>query len=91
MGRIPGIRQRRQTGTAPQSRDAISPKFRIEFGERIYARTFFLTLMDDHVVNAAINNRPKPASMIGGTLGGDPTTGKFDFDLERGQGAQFFP
>lgn len=80
-----------QTGTAPQSRDAISPKFRIEFGERIYASTFFITLMDDNVVNAAIFDRPKPAPMMGGTLGGDPTTGKFDFDLQRGQGAQFFP
>jgi hypothetical protein len=47
-------------------------------------------------VNAAINNLPKPSSPegkgnIGGTLGGSETTGRFDFDLERGQGAQFFP
>ncbi len=80
-----------QADRTPQARDPISPKFRVELGDRIYATTFALTLIDDQVVNAAINNLPRPASSIGGTLGGDPSTGRFDFDLERGQGAQFFP
>lgn len=80
-----------QADRAPQARDPIGPKFRVELGQRIYATTFALTLVDDQIVNAAMKNLPRPASRIGGTLGGDPTTGRFDFDLQRGQGAQFFP
>jgi hypothetical protein len=80
-----------QADKAPQDRKAIDGKFRVQLGDRIYATSFGLTLVDDQVVNAAIKNLPKPAANIGGTLGGDPTTGRFDFDLERGQGAQFFP
>jgi hypothetical protein len=80
-----------QTDRAPMERDAISPKFRIDYGERVYATSFFLTLIDDNVVSAAINNRSQPDSQMGGTLGGDPTTGRFDLDVQRGQGAQFFP
>jgi hypothetical protein len=80
-----------QVARQPQDRDPISPKFHLQFGERIYATSFFLTLVDDAVVHAAISNLPKPQPQIGGTMGGDPTTGRFDFDLQRGQGAQFFP
>jgi hypothetical protein len=80
-----------QVDKLAQDRDPIGPKFRVELGQRIYATMFFLTLVDDEVVNAAIHVLPRPASRIGGTLGGDPSTGRFDFDLRRGQGAQFFP
>jgi hypothetical protein len=80
-----------QNDRQPEARDPISPKFHIEFGERIYATSFYLTLVDDAVVDAAIKNLPRPQPQIGGTLGGDPTTGRFDFDLQRGQGAQSFP
>jgi hypothetical protein len=83
-----------QAESQPTDRSKIGNTFHIEFGQRIYATTFKLTLVDDEVVNDAINNLPKPSSPngnIGGTLGGTPTTGRFDFDLERGQGAQFFP
>ena len=80
-----------QVGTVPTEREDVENTFRIELGQRIYATAFKLTLVDDAVVNAAIKNLPKPASCIGGTLGGDETTGRFDFDLQRGQGAQFFP
>ncbi len=80
-----------QSDRVPTARDAIGGKFRVEFGDRIYATSFQLTLVDDGVVDAAINNVPKHDPMIGGTLGGDSSTGKFDFDLARGQGAQFFP
>jgi hypothetical protein len=72
-------------------RDPIDKKFYVELGQRIYATTFALTLVDDQVVNAAIKNLPRPDPNIGGTLGGDPTKGRFDFDLQRGEGAQFFP
>jgi hypothetical protein len=81
-----------QYDRAPADRDPVSGKFRIELGNRIYASTFFVTLEDDEIVTAARNNLPRPPSpRIGGTLGGDPTTGRFDFDIQRGQGAQFFP
>ena len=80
-----------QRKLAPTERDHVGGTFRIELGDRIYATAFKLSLVDDHIVNAAIKNLPRPAALIGGTLGGDETTGRFDFDLQRGQGAQFFP
>jgi len=80
-----------QYDRAPVDRDPVSGKFRIELEDRIYASTFLVTLEDDQVVTAARNNLPKPSPSIGGSLGGDPTTGRFDFDIRRGQGAQFFP
>jgi hypothetical protein len=80
-----------QIDQVPQKRDPISNKFYVGLGEPIHASAFSLTLVDDQVVNAAINDLPQPAPNIGGTLGGDSTTGWFDFGLERGQGAQFFP
>lgn len=80
-----------QNDLVPSARDAVGGKFRIGLGDRIYASSFFLTLVDSKVVNAAVNDLQAPQSQIGGTLGGDPTTGRFDFDLQRGQGAQFFP
>jgi hypothetical protein len=75
----------------PTERKEVDPKFHVKFGERVYASTFFLTLTDNKVVDASIHDLPLPRPQIGATLGGDPTTGMFDFDLERGQGAQFFP
>lgn len=80
-----------QTDKAPAERDPVDGRFRVDFGQRIYATSFLLTLVDDSIVNAAIHNRPRPEAQIGATLGGDPSTGRFDFDLDRGQGAQFFP
>lgn len=80
-----------ENGKEPSSREPVPGKFRIGLGDRVYATQFKLTLIDDGVVNAAINSQPRPASAIGGTMGGDPSTGRFDFDLQRGQGAQFFP
>jgi hypothetical protein len=80
-----------QYDRVPSERDWVDHHFRVDFGERIYATSFLLTLVDDAIVNAAIYDRPRPDAYIGGTLGGDPTTGRFDFDLERGQGAQLFP
>jgi hypothetical protein len=80
-----------QVDKDPIHRAKVENTFHIEIGQRIYATTFMLTLQDDAVVTAAIKNLPKPAPNIGGTLGGEATTGRFDFDVERGQGAQFFP
>jgi hypothetical protein len=80
-----------QRDRAPTERDPVDGRFRVDYGNHINASSFFLTLIDDSVVEAALGNLPRPPSLIGGTLGGDPTTGRFDFDVQRGQGAQFFP
>jgi hypothetical protein len=80
-----------QANLSPTERSPVDARFRLGLGDRVYATCFSLTLIDDGVVNAAFSNLPKPNSLIGGTLGGDPSTGRFDFDIERGQGAQFFP
>ena len=80
-----------QADRQPRDRDPVGRTFLVDFGERIYASTFFLTLADSSAVYAAIRALPKPDAQIGGTLGGSPTTGRFDFDLRRGQAAQFFP
>jgi hypothetical protein len=80
-----------QRDRAPTERDPVSGKFRVDFGNHISASSFLVTLVDDSVVQSAIGNLPRTPSLIGGTLGGDPTTGRFDFDVQRGQGAQFFP
>jgi hypothetical protein len=81
----------RQDNLPPRERTAIGNHFRVDYGERVYASSFYLTLMDDTVVSSAINLRPRPEPAMGGYLGGDPTTGRFDFDVQRGQGAQSFP
>jgi hypothetical protein len=80
-----------QADRQPKARDPVSPKFRIHLDDRIHATTFYLSLVDQRVVNAVIKELPQPRPEIGGTMGGDPTTGQFDFNLQRGQSAQFFP
>lgn len=82
-----------QRNKAPMDRDPISGKFRVSYGDRLYASAFQLALIDDGVVYAAETNQPlrnpqQPVldSSIGGTL-----SGNFDFNLARGQGAQAFP
>jgi hypothetical protein len=64
------------------------PDFKIDIDERISASDFFLTIEDDAVISARLDPRkpPVPHSHIHGTL-----HGKFDFDMQRGQGAQTFP
>jgi hypothetical protein len=70
----------------PTTRAPVSLTFKIEFGERLYASAFSLTLQDQKVVTAQENDLPLPNPDIGGSL-----QGWFDFDLQRGQGAQIFP
>jgi hypothetical protein len=70
----------------PTLRTAVSPTFRIELDQRLNATAFYLTLQDEKVVVAQEQLRPPPNPDIGGWL-----SGRFDFDLKRGQGAQFFP
>lgn len=81
----------RQVDQPPEGRKPVWNKFRVDYGDRVYASRFFLTLVDGNVVSAAINNRPRPSAAVGGRLGGDEYTGRFDFTVKRGQGAQFFP
>jgi hypothetical protein len=70
----------------PTARTPVSPAFRIQLDDRLYATAFSLTLQDEKVVTAQMNLLPPPDPDIGGWL-----TGWFDFNLRRGQSAQIFP
>jgi hypothetical protein len=70
----------------PTARTAVSPEFRIQLEDRLYATGFSLTLQDEKVVIAQEDLMPPLNPDIGGSL-----TGWFDFRLERGQSAQIFP
>jgi len=78
---------RRQNEQAdPTARTAISPDFKIELNQRLYASAFSLTLQDQKVETAEVALQPAAQPRHRGSL-----TGYFDFDLKRGQGAQIFP
>jgi hypothetical protein len=64
----------------------VGVNFKVEFDERLHATNFVLDLEDDRVLEAPRLHEPIPESEIKGRL-----QGFFDFDLERGQGAQTFP
>jgi hypothetical protein len=70
----------------PDMRDGVGDDFKVAFGQRLRAN-FHIVMGDDRVATAiklGINEPPAPT--IGGTMDGN-----FDFDLQRGQGAQTFP
>jgi hypothetical protein len=75
-----------QFGGAAQGR--IGREFKIDIDERLQSTRFALTIEDDAVFTAKIDvlRPPVPDPRIGGTL-----SGSFDFDMQRGQGAQTFP
>jgi hypothetical protein len=60
--------------------------FRVDFDERLTARSFHIDLLDDRVIEAERRRDPLPEPELTGSL-----EGRFDFKLERGQGAQTFP
>ncbi len=64
----------------------VDPKFKVEFGERLYAERFALTIEDDRVLRAEARKEPAPEPSMMGAI-----SGYFDFRLLRGQGAQTFP
>jgi hypothetical protein len=72
--------------TPPDMRVGVGSDFKIDFGQRLNAR-FQFVMGDDRVATAIkLKIDPPPDPVIGGTMAGN-----FDFDLERGQGAQTFP
>jgi hypothetical protein len=75
---------------APEMRAPIDDAFEVAVGERLRATAFSLKLEDDEVVKYLRMYPPGaalvPVPRIGGTMLGD-----FDFDLQRGRGAQTFP
>jgi len=75
-----------QNDRAPEAREPVSERFKVDFGQRLQASNFQLSLEDTRVTATQTNMQASPPADIGGTLGGN-----FDFDLERGQGAQTFP
>ena len=70
----------------PTTRTAVDPGFKIEMNQRLHARAFYLSLVDNKVEDARMKFQVPPDPDIGGFL-----AGWFDFDLTRGQGAQIFP
>jgi hypothetical protein len=66
----------------------LAPNFKIELDDRLRASEFVLFLEDDGVVTARLDPLmpPLPSTHISGML-----KGLFDFDMQRGQGAQTFP
>jgi len=74
-----------QPDKAPMDRDPVPAGFIINFGDRLRA-TFHVVLADQQVVDAVMNNVRQPDPQIAGTL-----DGFFDFNLQRGRGAQPFP
>lgn len=64
----------------------IGASFGLEFGERLEADAFKLRVEDDKVLKAELEERLPPRPELEADL-----HGRFDFDLDRGQGAQTFP
>jgi hypothetical protein len=64
----------------------VPPNFRVEFNERLKAESFHVELVDDRIIEAERLRLPQPDPELLGVL-----DGTFDFELERGQGAQTFP
>ena len=75
-----------QPDRLPQERTPIDPAFKIEFGDVIRAERFQLRITDDRVVKTFHNLGRIVSPEIAGQL-----TGRFDFEVERGRGAQTFP
>ncbi len=66
---------------APQSRLPVPADFKVDINEPLQSPAFFLTLHDQAWLNGG-----RAVEAIFGTL-----QGSFDFQLQRGQGAQTFP
>ncbi len=75
-----------QEGLSPTARTPVDVEFKVDFGERLWARAFKVALQDDRLLKTIKRMEPPQPSEIFGTL-----EGSFDFDLLRGQGAQPFP
>jgi hypothetical protein len=74
------------TAFGAATRGPVLPTFKVEFNERISAQRFHVELVDDRVVEADRRRDVPPTPDLIGVLDGN-----FDFELERGQGAQTFP
>jgi hypothetical protein len=70
------------------SGEDVKATFKVEFGERLFADSFHLDLVDDKTLQAQLDKNALviPDPDMQGTV-----DGFFDFKLERGQGAQTFP
>ncbi len=63
-----------------------SLNFKVNMEERVQASAFHLVLVDSQVIDDLRGDLPVQSPTVGGIL-----DGYFDFDVVRGQGAQFFP
>lgn len=70
----------------PTKRSPIGLGFKVDFGERIWAKEFRLTFEDARI----LGREGAPPTNLKGQIGGE-MAGWFDFDMERGRAAQTFP
>jgi hypothetical protein len=73
------------------ARTNVQPTFKVEFGQMLEAESFALDMLDDQTVRAQYEvrtpaSKPVPDPQVRAAL-----TGRFKFELQRGQGAQTFP
>jgi hypothetical protein len=69
----------------------VQPTFKVEFGQMLEAESLVLDMLDDHTVKwedqvKTPSTPPYPVPQIKASM-----TGRFKFELQRGQGAQTFP
>jgi hypothetical protein len=76
----------RAEASSPDEDRTTAPGFKVDFDQRLWAPAFHLTMRDDKVVKALEKGEPPPREEVSGVF-----DGFFDFDMERGQGAQTFP
>jgi hypothetical protein len=72
--------------TDPTKRSPIGRGFKVDFGQRIWAKGFQLTIEDARV----LGREDAPPTSLQGQIGGE-LSGWFDFDMERSRAAQTFP
>jgi hypothetical protein len=69
-----------------QMRDPIDNEFKVEFDQRISARALHLKMVDDENARITVTTGPRPPPRLTAEF-----DGQFDFEMQRGQGAQTFP
>jgi len=70
----------------PKNPSAISPNFKVDFGQRIEVTRFVLELTDDHLLVLPTGKSTQTEPSIYGHM-----EGWFDFDFDRGRAVQTFP
>jgi hypothetical protein len=75
-----------QSDRPPEMRDPIGDEFKVEFDQRITATALHLKMIDDQNSRITVTTGPRPPPRLTADF-----QGQFDFEMQRGQGAQTFP